>query len=85
MARERVPDLILLDWMMPETDGLQVLSALGSEEETSRMPMVMLTGKGQMGDVEKALSLGANDYITKPVDLRELGHKIKKNLEQAKP
>ncbi len=81
LAREITPDLILLDWMMPEMDGLTVLSQLKLDERTSNIPVFMLTAKGMMNEVGRALYEGADDYITKPFDPEELGQTLKKKLE----
>ncbi len=80
LANENSPNIILLDWKMPDMDGLKVLETLKGEKNTSKIPVLMLTAKGMMGDVEQALSLGASDYITKPVHLGVLSHKVKKAL-----
>ncbi|MHC4791025.1 MAG: response regulator [Planctomycetota bacterium] len=82
LAREIVPDVILLDWMMPEMDGLEVLSELKHDERTEHIPVFMLTAKGMASDIERAFELGADDYITKPFDPRKLGETIKKKIEE---
>lgn len=74
------PDVILLDWMMPEMDGLEVLSKLKQDKYTENIPVFMLTAKGMMVDVGQALCNGADDYITKPFDPMQLGNTIKKKL-----
>jgi DNA-binding response OmpR family regulator len=84
MAREKRPDLILLDWMMPGPDGLQVLSQLKQDEMTKSIPVFMLTAKSMMAEVGRALYEGADDYITKPFDVIELGQILKEKLEKAK-
>jgi DNA-binding response OmpR family regulator len=84
MAREIKPDLILLDWMMPEMDGLQVLSELKRDEATKDIPVFMLTAKSMMGEVGRALYEGADDYLTKPFDVVELGQMLKLKLEKIK-
>jgi diguanylate cyclase (GGDEF)-like protein len=66
-AKEYKPDLILLDIMMPDIDGYHTLSELKKDEETSKIPVVFLTGLNSDEDEEKALSLNASDYITKPI------------------
>jgi DNA-binding response OmpR family regulator len=82
LAREIQPDVMLLDWMLPDVDGLKVLSELKSDERTKHIPIFMLTAKGMMSDVGKALYEGADDYITKPFDPMELGKIIKEKLEK---
>lgn len=82
LAREKKPQVILLDWLMPEIDGLEVLSKLKHDERTEDIPVFMLTAKGMMLDVGRALYEGADDYITKPFDPVELGKIIKKKLEK---
>lgn len=82
LAREIVPDVILLDWMMPEMDGLEVLSELKHDERTEHIPVFMLTAKGGASDIDRAFELGADDYITKPFDPRKLGETIRKKLEE---
>jgi DNA-binding response OmpR family regulator len=80
LARRENPDVILLDWMMPEMDGLKVLSELKYDSKTKDIPVFMLTAKGMMDDVGKALYEGADDYITKPFDPVELGEIIRQKL-----
>jgi len=82
LAREKRPDVILLDWMMPEMDGLKVLSELRYDETTNDIAVFMLTAKGMMSEVGQALYEGADDYITKPFDPIQLGKIIKKKLEK---
>jgi two-component system alkaline phosphatase synthesis response regulator PhoP len=79
-ARKFKPDLILLDILIPKVDGFDVCRLLRSEEKTSHIHIIMVTGLGQMGDVEKALSCGAQDYLTKPFDSDRLLKKIQKAL-----
>ncbi|OHB61155.1 MAG: hypothetical protein A2167_04790 [Planctomycetes bacterium RBG_13_46_10] len=82
IAKEKQPDLILLDWMMPEMDGLEVLSKLKKDKSTENIPVFMLTAKGMMVDVGRALCEGADDYITKPFDPVQLGKMIRKKLKR---
>jgi len=81
LARQIKPDVILLDWMMPEMNGLEVLSELKKDEQTKHIPAFMLTAKALMHDVGQALSEGADDYITKPFDSAKLGQTIRTKLE----
>lgn len=60
------PDLVLLDVMMPQMDGYEVLKALKTDSRTKDIPVMMLTAKGLTEDVQKGLDLGADDYIAKP-------------------
>lgn len=82
LAQTEKPDVILLDWMMPEMDGLAVLSRLKNNKETEDIPVFMLTAKGVMSDVGRALYEGADDYITKPFDPVQLGEVIRAKLDK---
>ena len=84
MARDIAPDLILLDWMMPGMDGLQVLSELKHDDDTKTIPVFMLTAKSLMAEVGRALYEGADDYITKPFDVIGLGQILKEKFAKAK-
>ncbi len=77
--RESMPDLILLDIMLPDLDGFEVLKMI---RETSTIPIIMLTAKGEEEDRVKGLELGADDYITKPFSPRELVGRVKAVLRR---
>ena len=81
LARQEIPDVILLDWMLPEMTGLEVLSELKKDEQTKDIPVFMLTAKAMGGDLEQALREGADDYLTKPFDPATLGQTIRSKLE----
>ena len=81
-AQSVVPDLFLLDIMMPEMNGYEVCQKLKTQEKTKNVPVVMLTAKGQKGDAEQGLKVGADDYIIKPFDPYELGEQIREILQQ---
>lgn len=81
VAREH-PDLIILDLMLPEVDGLEVCKALKKDSSTSAIPIIMLTAKTQEADKILGLELGADDYITKPFSPRELVARIKAVLRR---
>jgi len=77
---QEVPDLILLDIMMPEMDGFEALRQLKNKHETRYIPVIMLTAKGAAGDIFKSQELGATDYIIKPFEIPQLLELIKKYL-----
>ena len=80
LARQKKPEVILLDWMMPGMDGLQVLSELKRDDQTKDIPVFMLTAKGTMTDVGQALYEGADEYITKPFDATQLADIVRAKL-----
>jgi len=82
LAQEKRPAFILLDWMMPEMDGLEVLSELKHDKSTEDIPVFMLTDRGMIGDLDQAFEIGADDYITKPLDLMQLGKIVKAKWEK---
>jgi len=75
-AIEKEPDLIILDWMLPDILGPAVLSELKKAASTKHIPVLMLTGKDKVGDIEDAFKLGAEGYLTKPFQLQKLGEKV---------
>ena len=72
LMRERIPDLVLLDIMLPDEDGLEILRKLRQVPETRRVPVIMVTAKTTEIDKVKGLDMGADDYITKPFGIMEL-------------
>ena len=82
-ARSKKPDLILLDIMLPDMEGTEVLRRLKSKEETARIPVIMLTAKGEEVDKIVGFELGAEDYITKPFSPREMVLRVKAVLKRA--
>lgn len=82
-ARAIMPDLIVLDVMLPETDGLEVCKTLRRENATARIPIIMLTARAAEMDRVLGLELGADDYITKPFSPRELILRVRNLLERA--
>lgn len=81
-ARTAVPDLILLDLMLPEVDGLEVCKILRRGDETADIPIMMLTAKAAEVDRVLGLELGADDYVTKPFSPRELVLRVKNLLRR---
>lgn len=76
LMEEEIPDLILLDVMMPEMDGFEFLKKLKASEKTRTIPVIIITVVAAHKEVEKGLALGANFYLTKPYDAQELQNKI---------
>lgn len=84
-ARAEQPDLILLDVMMPQMDGLAVIKELKNDDETRSIPVLWLTAKSQTEDKLRGLEIGGDDYITKPFDLREVTARINAVLGRTRP
>ena len=84
-AKSHVPDLIVLDLMMPKMDGFQVIDNLRSDSQTRAIPVIMLTARAQITEKLQGLDAGADDYITKPFDLKELTARIKAVLGRTQP
>ena len=79
-VEQRQPDLILLDVMMPRMSGFQLCSKLKSDPDTRSIPIVMVTALSEVGDVERAVECGADDFLTKPVYKVELVTRAKSML-----
>ncbi|MHC4840579.1 MAG: response regulator [Planctomycetota bacterium] len=84
-AKEVLPDLVLLDLMLPGIDGLEVCRRLREDQKTSDLLIVMLTAKGTEADIVVGLTLGADDYMTKPFSTSELMARIKAVLRRREP
>jgi two-component system alkaline phosphatase synthesis response regulator PhoP len=83
-ARSDLPDIIILDLMLPGIDGLEVCKILKNDPKTSHIPILMLTAKGEEADVVTGLELGADDYVTKPFSPRVLLARVKAVLRRVK-
>lgn len=82
LAKREKPDLILLDLILPKKDGFEVLKELKEKEETSKIPVIVLTNLEEMEDIEKAIELGAKSYLVKSsYSLKEMAEKVKEILE----
>jgi two-component system phosphate regulon response regulator PhoB len=77
LAQESIPDLILLDLMLPGRDGLEICRRLRADIATRAIPIIMVTAKGDEGDIVLGLGIGADDYITKPFSVREMLARVK--------
>lgn len=81
IAQKEELDVILLDMNLPQMDGLEVLAELKYNEKTSLIPVFMLSEKGNFHELERALEIGAIDYISKPFDVEEIGKIIRRKLQ----
>jgi len=81
LAREVRPDLLILDWMMPEMSGIEVLDALRSDPDVGTLPVIMLTAKAQKADRNEALMKGIRGYLVKPFSPLELIDRVEKALQ----
>jgi len=82
-ASREQPDLILLDVMMPDLNGFRVFEALRAADATRHIPVLMLSALTQRWDVEKAVKLGVDDYLTKPFEPDDLVARVKSNLARS--
>ena len=80
-ARDRRPDLVVLDISMPEVDGLEVLRRLRADAETSDLPVVLLSAQAQEDDVRRGFATGASAYVKKPFSPRDLTERVDELLE----
>ncbi len=83
--RETLPDLILLDWMLPGMSGIELAKRIRADSRTSSVPIIMLTARGEEQDKIAGLDTGADDYVTKPFSPRELIARIKALLRRRAP
>ncbi|MFA5554323.1 MAG: response regulator [Phycisphaerae bacterium] len=81
-ARAKLPDLIILDLMLPGIDGLEVCKTLKSDSKTANIPIIMLTAKGEDADIVSGLELGADDYVTKPFSPKILIARVRRILQR---
>ncbi|MDA8776938.1 phosphate regulon transcriptional regulator PhoB [Alphaproteobacteria bacterium] len=85
LVEDTDPDLVVLDWMMPEASGVDVCRELRARASTRLLPIIMLSARGEEGDRALGLDTGADDYITKPFSPRELVARVKALLRRARP
>ena len=83
--RDGVPDLILLDWMLPGLSGIELCRRWRSREETARTPIIMITARGEEEERVRGLATGADDYVVKPFSMPELVARIQALLRRANP
>jgi two-component system phosphate regulon response regulator PhoB len=85
LVAEAVPDLILLDWMLPHVSGLEVCRRLRQRPETRSVPILMLSARSEEVDRVRGLETGADDYLVKPYSVAELMARLKAHLRRARP
>ncbi len=85
MIESEIPDLVLLDIMMPRRDGYEVCRVIRSNPDWRDMRIVVLTAKGREHDRQKSLALGADDFVTKPFSTRDIVQRVSKALGEARP
>lgn len=83
--REAVPDLLLLDWMLPGVSGIELCRRLRAREETRSLPIIMLTARGEESERVRGLATGADDYVVKPFSVPELMARVRAMLRRARP
>ncbi len=82
---ERIPDLMLLDWMLPKVSGIEICRRVRSRQETANLPIIMLTAKTEEADRVRGLETGADDYVTKPFSTNELMARVRAVLRRIRP
>jgi two-component system, OmpR family, phosphate regulon response regulator PhoB len=85
VAAEEKPDLVLLDWMLPQLSGIEVCRRLRSRQETRNVPIIMLTARGEETDRIRGLDTGADDYLTKPFSMMELLARLRAVMRRIRP
>ena len=85
LVDERLPDLIVLDWMLPKVSGIEVCRRLRQRNETRNVPIIMLTARGEETDRVRGLDTGADDYVVKPFSMTELTARIRAVLRRIRP
>jgi len=85
LASERQPDLVLLDWMLPEISGLEVCRRLRLRQDTRNVPIVMLSARSEENDRIRGLDTGADDYVVKPFSMRELMARLRAVMRRIRP
>lgn len=85
MVDEKLPDLVVLDWMLPKVSGIEVCRRLRARPETRNVPIILLTARGEESDRIRGLDTGADDYVTKPFSMSELSARIRAVLRRIRP
>ena len=82
---ESVPDLVILDWMLPGLSGIEICRRLRAREKTCELPVIMVTGRSEEGERVRGLSVGADDYVVKPFSVPELVARVRGLLRRSRP
>jgi len=85
IIKEKTPDLVILDWMLPDTSGIDVCRQIKIDKKLKNIPVLILTAKGEPDDKIKGLEVGADDYVTKPFNNKELLLRVKSLIKRSKP
>ncbi|OOF59207.1 phosphate regulon transcriptional regulator PhoB [Rodentibacter myodis] len=85
LINEQLPELILLDWMLPDISGIEFIKELRANNRTQYLPIILLTARADETDKEQGLNIGADDYVTKPFSPRELIARVKAFLRRHHP
>ena len=85
IIKEKTPDIILLDWMLPDLSGIDVCRQIKKDKKFKNIPVLILTAKGEPDDKIKGFEVGADDYLTKPFNNKELLLRIKSLIKRSKP
>jgi two-component system phosphate regulon response regulator PhoB len=85
LVDEKLPDLVVLDWMLPKVSGIEVCRRLRQGTESRNIPIIMLTARGEETDRIRGLDTGADDYVVKPVSMTELAARIRAVLRRLRP
>ncbi len=85
LVSEKLPDLVVLDWMLPKVSGIEVCRRLRQRTESRNLPIIMLTARGEESDRIRGLDTGADDYIVKPFAMSELSARIRAVLRRIRP
>ena len=85
VIKEKIPDIVILDWMLPDTSGIDVCRHIKIDKKLKNIPVLILTAKGEPDDKIKGLEVGADDYVTKPFNNKELLLRIKSLIKRSKP
>ncbi|HEX2656183.1 MAG TPA: phosphate regulon transcriptional regulator PhoB [Xanthobacteraceae bacterium] len=83
--KENIPDLVVLDWMLPGMSGIELCRRVRARTETERLPIIMLTARGEESERVRGLATGADDYIVKPFSVPELLARVRSLLRRARP